>query len=64
MATKKVKLSAAQYWTLEQIRQKGSCYFANNQNPTAKKLIAMGLCDWNREYTHLIFTKLGKEIEL
>lgn len=57
----KVKLTATQVGVLDTIKERGECYFSNNQNPTAKKLISLGICDWNSRYDALVFTEFGKK---
>lgn len=61
---KKVKLSSTQIWIIERIKKDGKVYFSNNQNPTARKLILLGICEWDGSFENLILTEKHKDINI
>jgi len=62
-----MKLSKKQKEIIKTIREKGEYKIPatiSHQNQTIKKLISIGVCEWNDTFNALILTELGKTIEL
>lgn len=57
-------LSEAQYNLIENIRNKGKVRCTDNIRRTYKKLIEVGLLDYDHSYDYVVLTEKGKQLSL
>ena len=61
----KIKLSQKQKKVILIIKEKGRWkHPVSDQNATVKKLFSLGVVEWNNDFTGLVLTSLGEQIEI
>lgn len=58
------KLSVAQYRLIEELNKNGKVRCTDGNRRTYKKLIEMGLVDYDSSYDYIVLTQKGLKIEL